>query len=46
MPTAWIGSWYQRGMNSLIEITNDYIQTKGFCIDGQLADEYYLFSDQ
>ncbi|CAF4341238.1 unnamed protein product, partial [Adineta steineri] len=46
MPTAWLGLWYQRGMNSLLEITNDQIQSKGFCLDVLSAQQYYLFNDR
>ncbi|UJR26532.1 hypothetical protein I4U23_007855 [Adineta vaga] len=46
MPTAWLGSWYQRGMSSLLEITIDHIQTKGRCIDVLPSEQYYLFNDR
>jgi len=46
MPTAWHGSWYQRGMNSLLTITNDHIQTKGRCQDVLPVEQYYLFTDR
>jgi len=46
MPTAWFGSWYQHGMNSLLEITIDYIQAKGLCLDVLPNQQYYLFTDQ
>ncbi|CAF3678141.1 unnamed protein product [Rotaria sp. Silwood1] len=46
MPTAWLGSWYQRGMNSLLEITIDHIQTKGLCLDVLPIQQYYLFIDR
>lgn len=46
MPTAWLGSWYQSGMNSLLEITIDHIQTKGLCLDVLPIQHYYLFTDR
>lgn len=46
MPTAWHGLWYQRGMNSLLEITIDHIQTKGRCQDVLPVQQYYLFNDR
>ncbi|CAF3716634.1 unnamed protein product [Rotaria sordida] len=46
MPTAWLGLWYQRGMNSLLEITIDHIQTKGLCLDVLPVQQYYLFTDR
>jgi hypothetical protein len=46
MPSAWLGSWYQSGMNSLLEITVDHIQTKGLCLDGLPIQQYYLFTEQ
>ncbi|CAF2042517.1 unnamed protein product [Rotaria magnacalcarata] len=46
MPTAWRGLWYQHGMNSLLEITVDHIQTKGDCLELLPAQQYYLFTDR
>jgi hypothetical protein len=46
IPTAWFGSWYQRGMSSLLEITIDHIQTKGRCEDVLPSQQYYLFTDR
>ena len=46
MPSAWHGLWYQRGMNSLLEIGNDYFQTKGHCHDALVNEQYYLFTDR
>ena len=46
MPTAWRGFWYQRGMNTLLEITLDHVQTKGHCLDVLDARNYYLFTDR
>ncbi|CAF1149498.1 unnamed protein product [Adineta steineri] len=45
MPTAWLGSWYQRGMSSLLQITIDHVQTKGRCLDVLPIPQYYLFND-
>lgn len=46
LPVAWRGHWYQRGMSSLLEITDEHIQTKGRCIDGLPLEQYYLFTDR
>ncbi|CAF4671813.1 unnamed protein product, partial [Rotaria magnacalcarata] len=46
MPAAWLGSWYQRGMNSLLEITIDHIKTKGLCIDALPSQQYYFLTDR
>ena len=46
MPTAWRGFWYQRGMNTLLEITIDHVQTKGHCLDVLDTRNYYLFTDR
>ncbi|UJR22541.1 hypothetical protein I4U23_025590 [Adineta vaga] len=46
MPTAWFGLWYQQGMTSLLDITDDQIQTKGLCIDVLPSQQYYLFTDR
>jgi len=46
LPAPWRGQWYQRGMSSLLEITDEHIQTKGRCIDGLPLEQYYLFTDR
>ena len=46
MPSTWHGLWYQRGMNSLLEITIDHFQTKGHCQDVLPSEQYYLFHDR
>ena len=46
MPTGWFGLWYQRGMDSLLEIADDRIETKGLCVDALPSHQYYLFLDQ
>lgn len=46
LPAPWHGQWYQRGMSSLLEITDEHIQTKGRCIDGLPLEQYYLFTDR
>lgn len=46
LPVAWRGHWYQHGISSLLEITDEHIQTKGRCIDGLPLEQYYLFTDR
>ncbi|CAF1046948.1 unnamed protein product [Adineta ricciae] len=46
MPTGWFGLWYQHGMNSLLEIADDRIETKGLCVDVLPSHQYYIFLDR